>query len=69
MPRYALQHITRERLEPIWNRREISITRIAEALGVSRQGISCRAKVLGLPPRGKNYDPQKKGDDALFARM
>ena len=66
---YGLQHITREVLAPVWNRRDIPAERISAMLGVSRQGLSYKAKSLGLPSRAGNYEPLKKADDAVFARM
>lgn len=64
-----LKNLTREALEPVWFRRSIHLERIASSLGVSRQGLSSKAKALGLPPRGMNYDLQKKCSDDLFRRM
>lgn len=64
-----LRSITRETLEPLWSRLDIPTERIAAALGVTRQGLSWKAKTLGLPPRTLNRAPQKKLDDELFARM
>lgn len=69
-PRTApLRNLTREKLEPVWNRLDIPTERIAAALGVTRQGLSFKAKALGLPPRTKNREPQKKLKDDLFRRM
>lgn len=65
-----LHKLTREDLEPIWNRREIPLDRIAAALGVTRQGLTYKAKSLGLQPRSKNYEPQKKGlSDEKFIQL
>lgn len=64
-----LRNITRDTLEPLWSRMDIPTARIAAALGVSRQGLSWKAKALGLPPRTQNREPQKKLDDAMFTRM
>lgn len=65
----ALDRITRDDLAPLWNRREVPLDRIAAALGVSRQGLSWKAKALGLAPRGQNQEPNKRGSDDLFRRM
>lgn len=64
-----LKNLTRKDLEPVWNARQISLAKIAAALGVSRQGLTSKAKTLGLKPRGKNYLPQQRGDNELFTRM
>lgn len=64
-----LRNLTREALEPLWFRHEVSLDRIAGALGVTRQGLIYKARQLGLPPRGKNRKPQKKGPDELFREM
>lgn len=64
-----LAHITREKLEPIWGRLDIPTERMAKVLGVSRAGLSYKAKMLGLPPRTKNRMSCKKCDDDLFRRM
>ena len=62
-----LRNITREALAPLWGRHDITTARIAEALGVSRQALSAKAKGLGLPSRAK---VRKRMSDAdLFARM
>lgn len=66
---YALKNLDRAALEPVWNTRTISMDRIAAVLGVSRQGLSYRAKAMGLPSRAGNYDGQKKCPDDLFQRM
>ena len=42
----------------------------AARLGLSRQGLSHRAKTMGLPPRAKaGCDMQKKCSDAEFRRL
>lgn len=64
-----LRNITREALAPLWSRMDIPTERIAEALGVTRQGLSWKAKALGLPPRAGNQAPCKRGSDDLFRRM
>ena len=64
-----LRNITREDLEPFWSRPEIPLARIAQALGVSREGVSYKARVLGLPSRKGNHEPLKKLDDTTFARL
>ena len=66
---YALKNLDRATLEPVWNTRTISIDRIADVLGVSRQGLSYRARAMGLPSRAGNYDGQKKCSDDLFRRI
>lgn len=43
--------------------------RIADALGVTRQGLAYKAKKLGLPSRKGNYDGQKLGGDERFRKM
>jgi len=67
--RGSLARLTRERLEPLWGRKDIPVARLAGALGVSRQALHHHARKLGLPPRGAAQVTQRKGDDALFARM
>lgn len=67
--RNALKNITRQDLEPLWAARKVPLDRIASALGVSRQGLAYKAESLGLPRRGKNYEPQRNGNDDLFSRM
>lgn len=65
-----LANLTREDLEPLWSRLDIPTKRIAEALGVTRSGLSHKCiRSLGLPPRTGNKTPMKRGDDALFKRM
>lgn len=65
-----LANITREDLEPLWSRLDIPTKRIAEALGVTRSGLSHKAiRSFGLPPRTGNRIPLKRGDDDLFRRM
>jgi len=53
----------------IWARRDISIERIASALGVSHQAVSQRARRLRLPPRTGNQESRKKIPDGPFRRM
>ena len=62
-----LKHITREALEPLWSRHDIPTERIAAALGVTRQGLSYKAKALGLPSRAKVR--KCLVDDKTFTRM
>lgn len=62
-----LRNITAEDLAPIWSRHEIPKTRIAEALGVSRQGLSWKARSLGLPDRPKVR--RCKLDDETFTEL
>lgn len=62
-----LRNITREALAPLWARHDITTARIAEALGVSRQALSAKAKGLGLPSRDKVRRCLSDAD--LFARM
>lgn len=62
-----LSGITRSDLEPLWSRLDIPTRVIAERLGVTRQGLSCKAQALGLPSRGRNR--MKFSDDDLFRRM
>lgn len=64
-----LSKITADTLGPIWGRRDISITRMAETLGVSHQALSQHARRLGLPSRRGNQDPRKQGSDDLLRRM
>ncbi len=64
-----LRHITKEDLEPIWNRKDITTESIATALGVSRQAISYCAKKHGLTSRKGNHTSEKKCSDDLFIRM
>ena len=67
MTSWVLKNLTREALEPVWRRHDISTERMAQALGVSRQALSARARRLGLPSRSKVR--RKLCDDALFRRM
>ena len=62
-----LENITRELLEPVWMRLDIPTEVIAARLGVTRQGLSYKAKSLGLPSRAKNR--RKHVDDETFTRM
>lgn len=62
-----LKNITREDLEPLWSRLDIPTEKVAEALGVTRQGLSHKARALGLPSRVRNR--RKLCDDATFERM
>jgi len=64
-----LANITREVLEPVWNRRDIPISRMAERLGVTPQGLSWRALRMGLPSRRGNREMRKKCSDDVFRRM
>ncbi|OWU77611.1 hypothetical protein [Marinibacterium profundimaris] len=65
----ALRNITREQLEPLWARHDIPVKRLAEALGVSRQAVSLRAKALGLPSRASNRRPLEKCSAEYFTRL
>lgn len=62
-----LANITREVLEPLWLRHDIPTERIASALGVTRQGLSYKARSLVLPSREKNR--KRLVDDDTFTRM
>jgi len=62
-----LANITREVLAPVWMRHYIPTEVIASRLGVTRQGLSWKAKSLGLPSRAKNR--MKFSDDETFTRM
>ena len=64
-----LANITREMLEPVWSRKDITVEKIAKTLGVSRQAVSYKAKTLGLPSRYGNQKPKQKVDDDTFTRM
>lgn len=64
-----LRHITREALEPVWSRLDIPTERIAETLGVTRQGLSLKAKALGLPSRAGNQTGTMKVSNDLFRLM
>lgn len=62
-----LKSVTRAQLEPVWLRHDISVAKIAEALGVTRQALTRHAvDVLGLPPRGDHQTATKKTSDADF---
>lgn len=58
--------VTREVLEPIWARKNISIAKIAKTLGVSPSSILQKAIRLGLPQRTNTRHPI---DEKLFAEM
>lgn len=62
-----LRRLTRADLEPLWSRLDIPIEVVAERLGVSRTGLSSKAKSLGLPSRVSNR--AKKVDDETFRAM
>ena len=64
-----LKHIKKSDLAPVWARLDISMDRIAETLGVTRQALSSKAKTLGLPSRAGNREPQKKIPDQQFIKM
>ncbi|MCA0846092.1 hypothetical protein [Salipiger thiooxidans] len=64
-----LPNITRDDLAPVWACRSISVERIAETLGVSRQVVGARAKALGLEPRRKAARMKRNPDDKLFIAM
>lgn len=53
----------------LWADRSRTLDDMAAELGYSRQCLAYRAKALGLPPRGKNYELQKRGSDAEFRAM
>lgn len=60
---------TDDLIRSAWLRMEIPSERIAKAIGITRQGLSYRAKRMGLPSRAGNQASNKKGDDDLFRRM
>ena len=62
-----LANITREDLAPVWARLDIPTELVARKLGVTRQGLSYKARSLGLPSRAKNR--RKRVDDETFTRM
>lgn len=69
-PHRPLANITANDLEPLWSRLDIPTRKIAEALGVTRAGLSYKAiHSLGLPPRTGNQAPNTKGSDEAFTRM
>lgn len=61
-----LAKVTPEALRPLWDRKDIPVRRIAEALGVTRQAVVYRAKMFGFPNRYGNQTPMKKCRDAEF---
>ncbi|MBV7408742.1 hypothetical protein [Maritimibacter sp. DP1N21-5] len=70
MPKQTpLMNITADDLRPLWSRLDIPTERIAAALGVTRAGLSWKAKALGLSPRTGNRESTKRVDDQTFTRM
>lgn len=66
----VLANIGVDDLRPLWDRRDIPLQKIADALGVTRQAITYHAtNKLGLPARGTNQVPNKKGSDKEFQRF
>jgi hypothetical protein len=53
----------------IWQDRTRSLDVACQGLGITRQGLAYKAKVLGLGPRGSGHDLQKNGSDEDFRRM
>lgn len=45
--------MNREVFAKLWNNHDIPTKRIADAMGITRQGVSWHAKRMGLPSRGK----------------
>lgn len=68
-PGMPLRHLTADDLRPAWSRLDIPTKRIAEALGVTRSGLSYKARSLGLPPRTGNKLPCTKLSEAEFKRL
>lgn len=66
---YFLKNLTRESLEAVWSHPDISATKIAETLGVTRQGIAYKAASLGLPPKPEYKGPEPKVSDKVFSEM
>lgn len=64
-----LKHLTADDLWPLWSRLDIPTERVAQALGVTRAGLSYKARSLGLPPRTGNKECCKKCPDEVFRRM
>jgi len=64
-----VRNLTREVLEPLWNRREISFARMGAALGVSAEVVRRKGIRLGLPPRGARKAPHGKCDAEAFRRL
>lgn len=67
MTERPLKNITRESLAPLWARKDIPTERIAQALGVTRQAVSYKARTLGLPSRAKVR--KQLCDNETFRRM
>lgn len=63
----ALASIRQEHFEAFWRRRDMPLSKVAKALGVTTQAVSLRAKKMGLPPRGKEVC--KYSSDEEFRRM
>ncbi len=64
-----LKNLTADDLRPLWSRLDIPTERIAKALGVTRAGLSYKARALGLPPRTGNQECNKLLSDEAFKRM
>lgn len=60
---------TDDLIRTAWLRMEIPSERIAGAIGITRQGLSYRAKRMGLPSRAGNQASNRRGDCDLFRRM
>lgn len=65
----ALKAITRDVLEPLWMRKDISLSAVAARLGVTHQGLHHHGRTLGLPPRGHGKDMLKALSDAEFRAL
>lgn len=64
-----LKNLTADDLRPLWSRLDIPTRRIAKVLGVTRAGLSSKARALGLPSRVGNKEPMKLMTDETFTRM
>lgn len=53
--------------QKLWANPKVTIQRIADAMGITRQAVGQRAKALGLPSRG--HLRQIKHEPALLAEM
>lgn len=60
---------TDDLIRSAWLRVDIPTKRIAGAIGITRQGLSYRARKMGLPSRAGNQASNRRGDDDLFCRM
>ncbi len=67
MKRGKLAGIRREDLEPVWNRHDIPLSKVAARLGVSKNAISKLARRFGLPKRESVC--RSLIDDDQMARM